>query len=220
MPSAGIATDYNPAEGIATGGKDRSPSQLSHCLGDAKGVSGGSGSVFSIGSQLLLSTTDSSPIKFVSLPTFDSLTSSAMAIYVTSADGTKIWAEATGDPAKPAVVFIPGFSCTSLAFDKQWVNPFMKANLFMVRESTLRSPSLLLRGLFFPVRSSNQFVIFDAIGPIRRPWSGKQWPAPDRVRLRVSATCSGFQGRHRLLWNWTQEANPRWMVRLGDNTSP
>ena len=38
MPSAGIATDCNPAEGIATGGKDRSPSQLSHCLGDARAL--------------------------------------------------------------------------------------------------------------------------------------------------------------------------------------
>ena len=150
-----------------------------------------------------------------------------MAVYVTSADGTKIWAESTGDPAKPAVVFIPGFSCTLLAFDKQWVNPFMKANLFMVREIYPTHPTLqsivkpvTAGAFFFQFDHLTQFVIFDAIGPIRRPWSGKQWPAPDRVRLRVSATCSGFQGRHRLLWNWTQEANPRWMVRLGDNTSP
>ena len=74
--------------------------------------------------------------------------SSAMAVYVTSADGTKIWAESTGDPAKPAVVFIPGFSCTSLVFDKQWVNPFMKANLFMVREIH----SSIAKPVIFPVR--------------------------------------------------------------------
>lgn len=69
-----------------------------------------------------------------------------MAVYVTSADGTQIWAESTGNPAKPAVVFIPGFSCTSLAFDKQWTNPFMQANLFMVRKlnSPFRSLGLLL----------------------------------------------------------------------------
>jgi len=72
-------------------------------------------------------------MKFASLLAFISLVSSAMAVYVTSADGTKIWAESTGNPAKPAVVFIPGFSCSSLAFDKQWTNSFMKTNLFMVR---------------------------------------------------------------------------------------
>ena len=33
-PDAGIATDCNLADGIATGGKSQSPSQLSHCLGD------------------------------------------------------------------------------------------------------------------------------------------------------------------------------------------
>jgi len=85
-------------------------------------------------------------MKFASLFAFVSLISSAMAVYVTSADGTQIWAESTGNPAKPAVVFIPGFSCTSLAFDKQWTNPFMQANLFMVRKlnSPFRSLGLLL----------------------------------------------------------------------------
>jgi len=73
-------------------------------------------------------------MKFASLLAFISLISSAMAVYVTSADGTKIWAESMGNPAKPPVVFIPGFSCSSLAFDKQWTNSFMKANLFMVRK--------------------------------------------------------------------------------------
>ena len=79
-------------------------------------------------------------MKFAALLAFISLISSAMAVYVTSPDGTKIWAESTGNPAKPAVVFIPGFSCSSLAFDKQWTNTFMKTNLFMVRRIY---PSLL-----------------------------------------------------------------------------
>jgi len=80
-------------------------------------------------------------MKFASLLAFISLISSAMAVYVTSADGTKIWAESTGNPAKPAVVFIPGFSCSSLAFDKQWTNTFMKTSLFMVRKIHLPPPS-------------------------------------------------------------------------------
>ena len=74
-------------------------------------------------------------MKFAPFLAFASLISSTVAVYVTSADGTQIWAESTGDPSKPPVVFIPGFSCTSLAFDKQWADPSMKANLFMVRKS-------------------------------------------------------------------------------------
>lgn len=74
-------------------------------------------------------------MKFASLLAFVSLGSFAMAVNVTSVDGTQIWAESTGNPAKPAVVFIPGFSCSSLAFDKQWENSYMNANLFMVRKT-------------------------------------------------------------------------------------
>jgi len=74
-------------------------------------------------------------MKFTSLLTLVSLISAATAVYVTSADGTQIWAESTGNSAKPPVVFIPGFSCTSLAFDKQWGNSVMKNSLFMVREN-------------------------------------------------------------------------------------
>ena len=72
-------------------------------------------------------------MKFASLHATLALAVSALAVYVTSADGTKIWAEATGNPNKPAVVFIPGFSCTSLAFNKQWLDPCMTENLYMVR---------------------------------------------------------------------------------------
>ena len=72
-------------------------------------------------------------MKFASLLTTLSLAASAFAVYVTSPDGTKVWAEATGNPNKPAVVFIPGFSCSSLAFNKQWSDPCMTENLYMVR---------------------------------------------------------------------------------------
>jgi len=34
--------------------------------------------------------------------------------FVTSEDGTKIWADAAGDPSKPSVVFIPGPSSSTL----------------------------------------------------------------------------------------------------------
>jgi pimeloyl-ACP methyl ester carboxylesterase len=52
---------------------------------------------------------------------------------VTSADGTKIWAQNAGDPSKPAVVFIHGFSCTALHFEKQFTDAQMLTNLYMVR---------------------------------------------------------------------------------------
>jgi len=72
-------------------------------------------------------------MKFTSLLATLSLAASAFAVYVTSADGTQIWTEATGNPNKPAVVLIPGFSCTSLAFVKQWTDPYMTSNLYMIR---------------------------------------------------------------------------------------
>jgi len=52
---------------------------------------------------------------------------------VTSADGTKIWAQNAGDPSKPAVVFIHGFSCTALHFEKQFTDARMLTNLYMIR---------------------------------------------------------------------------------------
>ena len=52
--------------------------------------------------------------------------------FVQSKDGTKIWTHAAGNPAKPAVVFIPGFSCTALAFEKQFDNPKLLENLYLV----------------------------------------------------------------------------------------
>ena len=79
-------------------------------------------------------------MKFASLLATLSLAASTFAVYVTSADGTKIWAEATGNPKKPAVVLIPGFSCSSLAFSKQWSDPSMTSNLYMVGHFFERLP--------------------------------------------------------------------------------
>ena len=53
--------------------------------------------------------------------------------FVRSKDGTQIWTHAAGDPTKPAVVFIPGFSCTALAFEKQFEDPKLLENLHLVR---------------------------------------------------------------------------------------
>ncbi|KAI0070033.1 alpha/beta-hydrolase [Panus rudis PR-1116 ss-1] len=53
--------------------------------------------------------------------------------YLQSKDGTRIWADASGDPSKPHVVFIHGFACTALAFEKQFSDPNLLNNLYMVR---------------------------------------------------------------------------------------
>jgi len=52
---------------------------------------------------------------------------------IVSADGTKIWAQAAGNPNKPAVVFIHGFSCTGLHFSKQFSDPKLLENLYLIR---------------------------------------------------------------------------------------
>ncbi|PCH42149.1 alpha/beta-hydrolase [Wolfiporia cocos MD-104 SS10] len=53
--------------------------------------------------------------------------------FLASADGTKIWAEATGDLAKPALVMIHGLACTAFAFDRQFLDTDLTKNLYLVR---------------------------------------------------------------------------------------
>ena len=50
-----------------------------------------------------------------------------------SADGAKIFAEAAGDPANPAVVFIHGLGLCGVAFDAQFEDPRLYQNLYLVR---------------------------------------------------------------------------------------
>ncbi|EMD34075.1 hypothetical protein CERSUDRAFT_159511 [Gelatoporia subvermispora B] len=53
--------------------------------------------------------------------------------YLTSPDGTTIWAEAVGNPSKPHIVFVHGLACTALGFDMQFSDPEMLENLYLVR---------------------------------------------------------------------------------------
>lgn len=55
--------------------------------------------------------------------------------FVTSEDGTKIWTDAVGDPSKPSIVFIPGASSSALVFDRQFEDPELVKNLYLVRHS-------------------------------------------------------------------------------------
>ncbi|EKM52170.1 uncharacterized protein PHACADRAFT_262679 [Phanerochaete carnosa HHB-10118-sp] len=51
---------------------------------------------------------------------------------ITSADGTRIYALAGGDPSKPALICIHGFASTSFAFSKQFENPALLSKVFLV----------------------------------------------------------------------------------------
>ncbi|KAF7341617.1 putative oxidoreductase ephD [Mycena sanguinolenta] len=55
---------------------------------------------------------------------------------LTSADGTKIFAEARGNPAKPAIVFIHGFGIGAMAFDDIFNDPLWLARAYLVRYDT------------------------------------------------------------------------------------
>jgi hypothetical protein len=62
-------------------------------------------------------------------------------------DGTKIWADAVGDPSKPSVVFIPGASSSTLIFDKQFEDPELTKNLLLGTTSVIHSEVLADAGV-------------------------------------------------------------------------
>ncbi|KAJ6462081.1 Alpha/Beta hydrolase protein [Mycena sanguinolenta] len=55
---------------------------------------------------------------------------------LTSADGTKIFAEARGDPSKPAIVFIHGFGFGAMAFNDIFNDPLWLNRVYLVRYDT------------------------------------------------------------------------------------
>ncbi|KAL4258207.1 AB hydrolase superfamily protein [Pleurotus pulmonarius] len=52
---------------------------------------------------------------------------------VVSADGTEIYANAVGDPSHPALVFLHGFSTSTLVFDAIFDSPKWSSQLYLVR---------------------------------------------------------------------------------------
>ncbi|KAF8333348.1 Alpha/Beta hydrolase protein [Amanita rubescens] len=56
--------------------------------------------------------------------------------YVASADGTRIYSEALGDPTKPCIVFIHGFQLSSVAFDPIFNDPKWTDQLYLIRYNT------------------------------------------------------------------------------------
>ena len=75
--------------------------------------------------------------------------------FVQSKDGTQIWTHAAGDPTKPAIVFIPGFSCTALAFEKQFDDPKLLENLYLV---SIRYPIHFVRSISHSLMRRSPFI--------------------------------------------------------------
>lgn len=53
-------------------------------------------------------------------------------VFVTSSDGARIYAEATGDPTKPALVLASGYTLSTVVFDKQFQDEELKKELYLV----------------------------------------------------------------------------------------
>ncbi|KAL1746691.1 Alpha/Beta hydrolase protein [Schizophyllum fasciatum] len=56
-----------------------------------------------------------------------------VAKFVKSSDGAQIYAEAVGDPSKPPLVLVPGYTLSTISFDKQFEDEKMRENLYMIR---------------------------------------------------------------------------------------
>ena len=90
---------------------------------------------------------------------------------LTSADGTRIWAESAGDASKPAIVFVHGLSCTALGWDKQFADPALLKAFHLVRYEMRghgRSGKPLDEGAYASVRYAEDFkAVCDAFGVVR-----------------------------------------------------
>ncbi|OCH85852.1 alpha/beta-hydrolase [Obba rivulosa] len=53
-----------------------------------------------------------------------------------SADGMEIYADAVGNPSNPSIVFIHGFSLSSIVFDNVFADPKFSQNYYLVRYDT------------------------------------------------------------------------------------
>ena len=63
--------------------------------------------------------------------------------YITSADGTKLYADAVGDPSKPSIVFIHGFALSASVFDSIFLEKsYTKEFYFVSRFPGIPRPSL------------------------------------------------------------------------------
>lgn len=109
---------------------------------------------------------------------------------VASADGTPIWAQAAGNPNNPAVVFIHGFSCTGLSFSKQFSDPDLLQNLYLLRYDVRghgRSGQPLEAKDYESLRHAEDFkAVMDAFG-VKRPFVAG-WYVLFRCRCHTQLT--------------------------------
>ena len=77
---------------------------------------------------------------------------------ITSADGTKLYADAVGDPSKPSIVFIHGFALSASVFDSIFLEKSDTNEFYLVSN---------LRGILRPLLKAG------FPGPLRfeRPWT-------------------------------------------------
>ena len=54
-------------------------------------------------------------------------------LFVTSQDGTRIWAEDGGNKNGIPVVFVHGLACTNVVWNLQFSDPALKEKLYMIR---------------------------------------------------------------------------------------
>lgn len=98
--------------------------------------------------------------------------------YITSQDGTHIWADAAGTPGKPPVVFIHGFLCSSLNWAKQFSDEQLLDNLYMIKYETRghgRSGQPESEEAYISARHAEDFhavcTAFNVTEPIVVSWS-------------------------------------------------
>lgn len=53
--------------------------------------------------------------------------------FVTSSDGTLVYADCIGDPENPSIVFLHGITYSTVAFDCIFLNPTYSEKYFLVR---------------------------------------------------------------------------------------
>ena len=119
---------------------------------------------------------------------------------VTSTDGIKIWVQSAGDRSKPAVVFIHGFSCSALHFEKQFTDARMLTNLYMVRHDRPRRVTILIytEQIRYDVRGhgqSDQPIVPEAYESVHH--------AED-----LNAVCEAFKVKKPFLAGWSVQSVP------------
>ena len=88
-----------------------------------------------------------------------------------STDGTKIYAEAVGNPGHPALVLVHGLGLTGAAFDKQFEDPRLSDSLYLVRYDMRghgRSGMPVEAAAYESIRHAQDFkVICEAYGLVK-----------------------------------------------------